>query len=121
LHLYPFLVYLMMMIPSWTVQNRCMIAIKNPGKGKIENERIIQCNGECLCLCFLDLTNFLRTLVGCGLCSAVVPMNVFIFLPPACGGIDAMTKIVLQGIGNVYAMKRDERNAHLSVLVCRDV
>jgi len=98
-----------------------MTAIKNPGSGKIENEQIIQCNGECLCLGFLDFTNFLRTLLGCGLCSAIVPMNVFIFLPPACGGIDAMAKIVLQGMGNVNAMKRDERNAHLSVLVSRDV
>jgi hypothetical protein len=48
-------------------------------------------------------------------------MNVFIFLPPACGGIDAVAKIVLEGIGNVNAMKGDERNAHLSVLVSRDV
>ena len=32
-----------------------------------------------------------------------------------------MAKIILQGMGNVNAMKRDEGNAHLSVLVSRDV
>ena len=97
-HLYPCLVYLPMMIPFWMARNLCTSANKYPGKNKMENERIIQCNGERLRLGFLDFTNFLRTLVGCGTEIAIVPMNVLIFLPPACGGVDAMAKIVLHGV-----------------------
>jgi len=90
-------------------------ANKHPGKGKIDDGQVIQCNGEGLRLCFLYCTNFLRTLVGRLVLVAIVPMHVLVFLPPTCGGIDAVAKVVLFGDGDDSRMKKDRRETRTSL------
>jgi hypothetical protein len=49
------------MIPSLTAQTHCVCVNECPG-GNMNNERDIQRDGECLCLCFLDFTDLFRAL-----------------------------------------------------------
>jgi hypothetical protein len=49
------------MILSLTAQTHYMCVNECPG-GKMNNERGIQRDGECLCLCLLDFTDLFRTL-----------------------------------------------------------
>jgi hypothetical protein len=57
----------------------------------------LQSDGEGVCLELLYVPPFLIPFLFSVLFVAVVPVDVLVLLPPACGGVDAVAEIVLRG------------------------
>jgi hypothetical protein len=59
--------------------------------------RDVQSNGEGVCLELFYVLYFCILLLFGVLFVAVVPVDVLVLLPPACGGVDAVAEVVLRG------------------------